>query len=66
MNANERELLARELDMSATQVKIWFQNRRYKCKRIDQDLSLQLSIQLGLPPPIFSTLAVPRNEKSRS
>lgn len=33
LSANEREQLASGLGMSSNQVKIWFQNRRYKCKR---------------------------------
>ncbi|KAI6229434.1 Homeobox protein Nkx-2.6 [Aphelenchoides besseyi] len=47
VSASERDHLASSLGLTPTQIKIWFQNRRYKCKRIDQDVTLQMTTQLA-------------------
>ncbi|XP_028267405.1 homeobox protein Nkx-2.5-like [Parambassis ranga] len=51
LSAPEREHLATTLKLTSNQVKIWFQNRRYKCKRQRQDKSLEAVGQHHPPPP---------------
>ena len=47
LSAHERENLASVINLSPTQVKIWFQNHRYKIKRARQEKALNQGQQIN-------------------
>lgn len=57
LSAPEREHLASMINLSPTQVKIWFQNHRYKTKRADHEKQTPNSYQ---PPRLPSPNAIKR------
>lgn len=54
LSAPEREQLARIINLTPTQVKIWFQNHRYKFKKQNYEKG-----SLSEPPPLFTPRTVP-------
>ncbi|KAK3753334.1 hypothetical protein QZH41_015269 [Actinostola sp. cb2023] len=54
LSAPEREQLARIINLTPTQVKIWFQNHRYKFKKQNYEKG-----SLNEPPPLFTPRTVP-------
>ena len=58
LSGPEREQLARLLSLTPTQVKIWFQNHRYKMKRGRAEGGLQ-DVEIPHPPPLLRRVVVP-------
>ncbi|KAI8489330.1 ventral spinal cord interneuron fate determination [Branchiostoma belcheri] len=56
LSAPEREHLARLIRLTPTQVKIWFQNHRYKCKRAQKEGHMDTGLN---PLPSPRRVAVP-------
>ncbi|XP_073340485.1 NK2 transcription factor related, locus 9 [Pagrus major] len=58
LSGPEREQLARLLSLTPTQVKIWFQNHRYKMKRGRAEGGMQ-DVEIPHPPPMLRRVVVP-------
>lgn len=59
LSAPEREHLASIIRLTPTQVKIWFQNHRYKTKRAQQEKGLHIDHHMGSNMPSPRRVAVP-------
>ncbi|EFP07127.1 CRE-CEH-22 protein [Caenorhabditis remanei] len=57
LSAPEREALAMQIRLTPTQVKIWFQNHRYKTKKSHQDKPINTSILSAMPNAFSSQSA---------
>ncbi|CAB3397011.1 unnamed protein product [Caenorhabditis bovis] len=57
LSAPEREQLAMQIRLTPTQVKIWFQNHRYKTKKSHQDKPINNSILSNMPNAFSSQSA---------
>lgn len=65
LTAHERDQLANMLHLTGTQVKIWFQNRRYKRKRMQMD-QVGMSKDCGVKDHLFPPTQSPGDPKTPS
>jgi hypothetical protein len=66
LSAPEREQLARSLGLSATQVKIWFQNHRYKMKKAREEKQKQNFSGIGASNSTNSSSGKPHSVNNTS
>jgi hypothetical protein len=66
LSAHERENLASFINLSPTQVKIWFQNHRYKIKRARQEKALQVAAAAAAAVAVQQQSVENSNKKSNN